>query len=533
MRLQHIKIQSSAAGGGLFDDADIWLGRGMDGKSKEPLAPLCLIGPNGSGKSQFLQLIAEIFQAAWFAHNRKIERISSNEELLFELTYMITPRGADDLETVRLRRTMKGKKPGPIELVLSEGSTVNADAEKFGDYLPPIVIGYTSGDNETLSLPFLASRTGYADDVARAALGESANKTIPDNRLILIDYATNLEVFFSNLMLSSEDVRNELLKHAGLVDLASCRCVVRLAHSAVPRAPKKQAEKSSRKGIQLTEELEETIDRLKRIATCWSTDERTETYTFDFFITKATREAFSHFWDDTLSLYKSLHKLALLNDLAIPKPTRDRLKKEIKERRFATRPPQPQQEQMVFAFEEVRFWSKSQMGHAVDYVSLSDGEHQQALILGTYAMIQDTNAVFLLDEPESHFNPKWRVKFFRRLLEMTGNRGNQEVLLTTHAPFVPSDMPREQVLIFSRNPESGKVETEEPKIETFGAAFDRILETCFDIRPPNSHMAEDQIEELLKSDDVVKVEAGFRELGPSTGKALLADHLRKLKSKSE
>ncbi len=530
MRLRTLKIEKSAAGGGLFDGAEIWFGREMDGKTNEPLAPLCLIGPNGSGKSQFLQLIAEIFQAAWHAHAPNQERKSANAEVLFDLTYLICPNGKGKPETVRLVRTMKGKKPGPIELFLGENQVIKPGSEEFGQYLPSMIIGYTSGDNETLSLPFLASRSGYADDVARAALSDSDEGSIRDNRLMLIDYGTNLEVLFSNLMLGSAHVRGELLRHARLGDLASCRCVVRLAHSAVPKAPKARAAKSKRKGIQLTEELETIIDQLQRTATCWRVDEKTETYTFDFFITKATREAFAHFWDGAFSLYRSLHKLALLNDLAIPRAARHRLDKAVKERRFASRLPEPQQEDMVFGFDEVRFWPERESSEAVDYVSLSDGEHQQALILGTYAMVTDTNAVFLLDEPESHFNPKWRVKFVRRLMDMTGNRGNQEVLLTTHAPFVPSDMPREQVMIFSRSEETGKVEVSEPKIETFGTAFDRILEMCFDIRPPNSQIAEEEIERLLKSKNLKEVEAGFNELGPSTGKALLADHLRKLKS---
>lgn len=532
MRLRLLKIEKSAAGGGLFDGAEIWFGRDIDGNTNEPLAPLCLIGPNGSGKSQLLQLIAEIFQAAWHEHAPNEERRSANEEVLFDLTYMITPQGADKPETVRLVRTMKGRKVGPIELIREEDEVVKAGTPEFESYLPSTIIGYTSGDNETLSLPFLASRSGYADDVARSALSDTSDQPIPDNRLMLIDYATNLEVLFSNLMLGSGHVRGEILQHAHLGDLASCRCVVRLAHPAVRKAPKKQAAKSNRKGIQLTAELEEIIDRLKRISTCWSADEKTETYTFDFFITAATREAFGHFWDGAFTLYKSLHKLALLNDLAIPKPTRDRLKREIKNRRFASRPPQPQQEQMVFAFEEVKFWPEDRDAIAVDYVSLSDGEHQQGLILGTYAMVTNSNAVFLLDEPESHFNPKWRVKFVQSLMNMTGDRGAQEVLLTTHAPFVPSDMPREQVMIFAKDEETGKVEVTEPQIETYGTSFDRILENCFNVRPPNSHIAAEEIEQLLKSNDIAEVEAGFRELGASTGKALLADHLRKLKSQS-
>ena len=49
MRLRRLKVEKSKAGGGLFDGADVWFGRDEDGKSNEPLAPLCLIGPNGSG----------------------------------------------------------------------------------------------------------------------------------------------------------------------------------------------------------------------------------------------------------------------------------------------------------------------------------------------------------------------------------------------------------------------------------------------------------------------------------------------------
>lgn len=527
MRLRLLKLERAGTGGGFFDGTEIWFGRGGDGKADAALAPLCMIGPNGSGKSQFLQLIAEIFQAAWHAHAPEEERRSANDALLFDLEYIIRPSETDSYETVRLVRTLKGKKSGPIELFRADGQSIKAGEAAFSRFLPKLIIGYTSGDNETLSLPFLASRSGYARDVAKAAREPTA-KAVPDNRLMLIDYGTNLEVLFSNLILGSQPVREELLRHARLGDLASCRCIVRLAHPAVPKIPKKKRV-SSRKGIQLTEELETVIANLQRTATCWHVDNKTETYTFDFLITEATRQAFAHFWPDAFSLYRSLHKLALLNDLAIPRPARMRFDKAVKERRFASRLPEPQQEDMVFSFEEVRFWPEQNRSNPVDYVSLSDGEHQQALILGTYAMIADTNAIFLLDEPESHFNPKWRVEFVQQLLKMVGDRGNQEFLLTTHAPFVPSDMPRDQVMIFSRNDETGKFAVSDPNIETFGTTFDRILESCFGIRPPNSQIAEKEIEKLLKSDDVAEIEQRFKDLGPSIGKALLADHLRKLK----
>lgn len=260
MRLRRLKIEKTSAGGGLFDGIDVWFGRDTDSKTTESLVPLCMIGPNGSGKSQFLQLLAEIFQAAWYEHSPQEERTSANPDMLFELTYLIRPDGEGDPEEVTLARRMKGRNAAPIELFRKgEDKPIKVQTKEFGRYLPSIVVGYTSGDNETLSLPFLVSRSGYAEDVARAALKESVQNALPDNRLMLIDYGTNLEVLFANLMLGEKEAREEILRHARLYDLASCRCVVRLAHPAVPKAPAKRRKVTGRKGIQLTDELENII----------------------------------------------------------------------------------------------------------------------------------------------------------------------------------------------------------------------------------------------------------------------------------
>jgi restriction system-associated AAA family ATPase len=533
MRLRRLKITRASTCGGLLDGADIWLGRADTETNNELLEPLCLLGPNGSGKSQFLQLVAEIFQAAWHAQAPEEERDSANSDAIFELEYLIKPKRGDSYVSVKLFRASKGKSVGPIELQIKVDDawvSVKPQTAEFGQHLPSLIIGYTSGDNETMSLPFMVSRAGYANSVATAAFGKTASsEPPPDNRALLIDYGTNLEVLFANLTMAGPAVRKDILQHARLADIASCRCVIRLAHSAAPKAPSSAKKVGGRKGIQLTEELETILRKLKRSATCWHLDERNEVYTFDYFIDGATRQALAHFFENALDLYRSLHKFALLNDLVIPKAARVRMKKAVDDRRFATRLPEPQQEDMVFAFEEVRFQPlASKVDRTpVDYVALSDGEHQQSLILGLFSMITDHNALFLLDEPESHFNPQWRVQFVKRLLTLNVERGEQDVLLTSHAPFVPADISREQVLIFKR--QGDKVAVNIPEIETFGANFDRILEHCFEIRPPLSQMARDEIEELMDSDDIDKLEAALPQLGASVEKSFVADHLRQLK----
>jgi restriction system-associated AAA family ATPase len=528
MRLHLLNVEHAASCGGLLDGLQISFDRPHE-VDNQPLTPICLLGPNGSGKSQFLQLIAEIFQSAWHIHAPKEEREASNTEALFELQYFIRPPSQREPILVRLKRSTSARPRGTIEMAISADAgwqTVSAESKLYGELLPSLVVGYTSGDNETLSLPFLVSRSGYADDVGRAALkSASARTSVADNHLLLVDYGTHLEVLVANLLLGTAEVRAAILEHAGLDRLASCRCVIQLNHSVAPKMPGR----STRKGIQLTAELEDYIDALQRSATCWSYENKPETYVFDYFVTSATFDAFSCFFTSAIRLYRAFHKLSLLNDLAIPKRTRERVKREARDRRFASRLPEPQDEDKVFRFEQVRLNRKGPEAStgAVDYVSLSDGEHQQAEIYGVFSMIDTDNVLFVLDEPESHFNPQWRVQFVKRLMELpTENRSAQEVILTSHAPFVPSDMSREQVLIFSKI--DGKAEVKRPDIETYGATFDRILEHCFNVRPPISQLARDEIERLMTSGTVDELRQAMDRLGSSVDKAFLADRLRQL-----
>jgi restriction system-associated AAA family ATPase len=536
MRLLRVYIIKAETCGGLLDGLDVRL---RSGESTTSFDPFCLIGPNGSGKSQFLQAVAEIFQSIFHSVVSTDERLEGNPSLEFEIEYSLRLPNAKTDSHVYISRKSEGKKKPELLVHVfdkKKWKLCPLSEKNTRKLLPPRVVGYTSGGNETLSLPFLISRAGYADGVATEALSESrAKATLPDTRLMLIDYGTHLEVLVSNLLIATQPRRTALLEHAKLKALNSFRCIVQLAHSAVPKAPARQGLRSGRKGIQLTNELERTIEQLQRCSTCWDYEPKDERYTFDFFVDGETSKAFGTFWKASIDLYSSLHKLAMLNDLAIPKQTRTRFKKETKARRFASRLPEPQDEQKVFRFERVNFEAIS--GGVVDYVSLSDGEHQLAQLLGTFLMISFPGVLFLLDEPESHFNPEWRVKFISRLMDLPTPNGErrdnsrasrQDALMTTHAPFVPSDMPRNRVLIFSKDDETGRAKVRLPDLETFGTTFDAILDECFDVRPPISEEPRRTINRLKKSNNAQEIRSGMDELGPSVDKAFLADRLRHL-----
>jgi restriction system-associated AAA family ATPase len=549
MKILRVHIISAETCGGLLDGLNVKLRSSfLDYNSFDPL---CLIGPNGAGKSQFLQMIAEIFQSVFHTCLKSEERDEGNPGLQFEIEYLISSDNDQSPIRVLISRKATRKKQKIFPLLIQKRDDydwVDCDPNSSETHalLPQKIIGYTSGDNETLSLPFLVSRSGYATEVRERAFNAATrNQSIPDTRLMLIDYGTHLEVLVANLLLGKDSQREALLSEAKLQDLHSFRCIIQLAHSAAPKAQGKIGQQTRRKGIQLTEELETYIEQLQRCATCHTYDEKTETYIFDYWINDQTRNAFRSFWDNALNLYSSFHKLAMLNDLALPRESRRRFQSDTKTRRFASRLPEPQDEDKVFRFERVRF-RKQKVGEdinnqEVDYVSLSDGEHQLGQVLGMFCMLSSPNILFLLDEPESHFNPQWREKFISRILDLptkNGDRRNstrasrQDCLLTTHAPFIPSDMHREKVFIFSKT-EEGEIQINNPNIETFGSTFDTIYEECFGVRPPISQRPRDEIARLMKSEDLEEIRAGIQGLGPSVQKAFLADHLRQATNKDK
>ena len=537
MRILSVNIIAADTCGGLLNNLEVLLRPPLD--EQEKFSPICLIGPNGTGKSQFLQIIAEIFQSIFHTLVSKQERDEGNPGLQFEIEYIIKPNKQKKYTRIKAERKSEGRRKATLTMYKREGNKwIDLVDPEVLDFLPQMVVGYTSGDNETLSLPFLLSRRGYAEEVRTHALSNaSENDVIPDTKLMLIDYGTHLEVLVANLLLGSNLQTDALLKYACLDKAFSFRCIIQLAHGAINKLPNVKLNKTRRKGIQLTQELENYIDYLTRCSTCYDYDEKTETYIFDFLVNEETRKAFAAFWPKGIfDLYSAFHKLSMLNDLAIPKLTRDRFKRETKARRFPSRLPEPQDEEKVFRFERVDFLAQGS-NKIVDYVSLSDGEHQLAQLLGTFCMISFPNVLFLLDEPESHFNPLWRTKFISRLLDLPTINGSrrdsiipaqQDCLLTTHSPFVPSDMQRSNVIIFGKDADQSRVVVKRPNIETYGATFDEILGECFGVTPPISQEPRSEIDTLMQSTDPDAIKSGIKRLGDSVEKIFLAERLRDL-----
>lgn len=88
---------------------------------------------------------------------------------------------------------------------------------------------------------------------------------------------------------------------------------------------------------------------------------------------------------------------------------------------------------------------------SVTFRELSEGEQQLLTVLGLLRFTAEDESLFLLDEPDTHLNPRWSVDYISYLKQFIANGTQQEetshILLTTHNPLAIAELDREQVQI--------------------------------------------------------------------------------------
>ena len=113
-------------------------------------------------------------------------------------------------------------------------------------------------------------------------------------------------------------------------------------------------------------------------------------------------------------------------------------------------------------------------GGAVTYRDLSEGEQQLLLVLGLLKFTAEDEALFLLDEPDTHLNPGWSVQYLDFLNRFVRRRDNCHILMATHDPLLFASLLREQVRIVRRDVD-GDIVVEEPEDDPRGMGIEAIL----------------------------------------------------------
>ncbi len=128
---------------------------------------------------------------------------------------------------------------------------------------------------------------------------------------------------------------------------------------------------------------------------------------------------------------------------------------------------------------DVRIWIRLKgCKEPATYQDLAEGERQLLTVLGLMRFTAEKEALFLLDEPDTHLNPAWCLDYLDNLQKYGGSPQNSQIIMTTHSPLTFAGMDKNEVVVVERNAE-GRIFAAHPTSAPKGMGFAAILTSDF------------------------------------------------------
>jgi restriction system-associated AAA family ATPase len=501
---------------------------------------------NGSGKSNSLEALSKLFyylELQTIVKGKDLDQVNKQfADLDFELSYEISSsKWGTILNKRRVNDTFSIGQDKNVEVLCSKKVDESCKIiikEKEGkdsfvlpnhlwsEALPNKVVGYSSGQNELISNPFIKLDYHYFDEFVKSTKEGEYQETNTDvNRMFFMDYESNELIVLANFLFD-ESAEHEKKKKLD----ANSKLAIEDLHSFSLHI---QFRKYDNKSITFPSELNLVIDKLEQCASVWTDNQklvknqRDRVIKMSFYVDEAVKKAFRNVFKTSYELFRILYLLRLMNIHSISPRSRDMIKNAQEEANLSDLIPRPELDKLVFKVQDIRFRKKNVKG-SVLYKQLSDGEHQLLHIMGTLKIMKENDVLFLLDEPETHFNPEWRAKMIRLIMETNQDEAlEQDHFITSHSPFIISDCKPTNVYLFHRKDSKLKVETaHDRRLNTFGTSVNILTEEVFNKNESQGEYAGKTIAELMNREyssieDINKAKEDARILGDSVEKTLL------------
>jgi predicted ATPase len=507
MHLQRIKISTFRN----LKDFEIVFTEGVDDPTVEggrrTFNSHAIIGPNGAGKSNLIEAIITIFR------DLDLNQVAS---LDYELDY--------NIRNYRIEiKVQAGKRPAVvIDGERASASRLRDDAREF---LPSNVFVYYSGKNERIEQLFQAHQRRFnqrmeitaeeylpehllADFTGQEGQAESIteHKRRADRRRELLGEDQLRRLFYCRgghsqlvllaCLLSKDEVFTRLLNSLNIVDLDSALFVLKQPHRLRGDLDEKNIlEGDKRFWYARGEVVSEFLDKLWQFAV--APIDHTEDKLIDFRGRRERQQQLYLFLPDKERLQK-------LGEL-IGEPDRFF--------RYA------EAAYIGDLIEEVRINVKHK--DATDNITfnqLSEGELQLLTVLGLMRITSQDHCLFLLDEPDTHLNPIWKLRYFDEIERVIRKNtaqtlaGDSQIIITTHDPMMIGSLRREQVRILRKERGKSIVDTpyEHPqgmgvagllKSEMFGLPSTLDAPTLRDLEERNELLAKKAKEGLSEAEE--------------------------------
>lgn len=529
MRLLRLKITDPKGFRSLQSGFEYLFRSEWDLQEEQGFAPFVCAGRNGSGKSNLLEVLAAIFyhmecmylknlpDSFRYEEQENPDGFRSNKAVPdgFEIEYLTQPPADLEVEDEQIQiKIVKQSNQAPEWFLWNrdEWDGLPSGQELRRSLLPDYILGYSSGENEILSLPFFKMRFVQFDEYWQALKQQLPYPGRPESCMVYLDSGFSQAILLCNLLFQDEATLRLFCEDIGIESLREFRIIIQRSFELdITQIPafgnQNESQQESIEDIVRNhpavysvedevgtdryrvsvvdlldgDEPDKIIARFKRCATCWFVDEASDTLYLDYYVNEATRQAFRENFVDRdsnpspIDLFQAFQVLLTLNLFSVS----DLLKADLYQSDslyVSENVPTLASDERITRFKN--FWlTKTDVSEPVLLKSFSDGEHQLLHTLGLCLLFKNTNSLFLLDEPETHFNPDWRANFATRLYQSFDGVDNQEMLITTHTPFLISDSKPEKVLVF--NKANGTVSVSHPDYNTLGASINKITMTTF------------------------------------------------------
>jgi len=173
--------------------------------------------------------------------------------------------------------------------------------------------------------------------------------------------------------------------------------------------------------------------------------------------------------------------------------------------------------------EDVRIWIRlKDCKEPATFQDLAEGERQLLTVLGLMRFTAEEEALFLLDEPDTHLNPAWCLDYLDNLRKYGAEPPNSQIIMTTHSPLTFGGMDKNEVVIMERGSD-GKIFAEHPISAPKGMGFAAILTSDFfglrsTLDKDTLKKIDDKRELALKSDKTDDDRKKLAELNDELGK---------------
>ena len=387
-----------------------------------------VIGQNGTGKSNLIEAVIMIF--------RDLD-LRNKPPFAYTLQYEIRGRIVE------------------IEALANETPSVRVDGRKSSatavstdenGLLPKNVFAYYSGKNDRIEELFHRHQKKFYDDLL-------SNETIPLRRLFLCRNVHSQFVLLAYLIDDDPEVKR-VLGDLGIRDLESVLFSLKRPYWFGSNPSEAILKNGDSRFWYARGKVRDFLDKLWQFAVAPIDCE--ESRTIDFRDGKEKFELLYLFLPDE----DALHSLAgsFENEAAMePLPV------------------------IFFKYLESTYISDliDQVTIKVRHINtdgeicfreLSEGEQQLLTVLGLMRLTREEETLFLLDEPDTHLNPIWKLRYFDDIKQVIGKDGSSQILITTHDPLMIGSLRKEQVRILRRDREAILVEEPDQHPQGMGVA---------------------------------------------------------------